>query len=89
MLFFRLFLDCLTPKSWRINITKNIKYSTAIYNTNNNNKCFLSTNQYVRMISEGSCDTEDRVMMLEIQLCITEINYILKYIQIENSSFKF
>ncbi len=23
--------------------------------------------------------------MLEIQLCITEINYILKYMQIENS----
>ncbi len=33
------------------------------------------------MISEGSCDTE--VMMLKIQLCITEINYILKYIQIK------
>ncbi len=26
-------------------------------------------------------------MMLEIQLCITEINYILKYIFIENSYF--
>ncbi len=35
------------------------------------------------MISEGSCDTEDGVMMLEIQRCITEINYILTYIQIE------
>ncbi len=39
------------------------------------------------MISEGSCDTEV-VMMLKIQLCITGINYILKYIQIENSYFK-
>ncbi len=28
------------------------------------------------------------VMMLKIQLCITGINYILKYIQIENSYFK-
>ncbi len=28
------------------------------------------------------------VMMLKIQLRITEINYILKYIQIENSYFK-
>ncbi len=28
------------------------------------------------------------VMMLKIQLLITEINYILKYIQIENSYFK-
>ncbi len=38
------------------------------------------------MISEGSCDTEDW-MMLKIQLCITGINYILKYIQIENIFF--
>ncbi len=36
------------------------------------------------MISEGSCDTDDyEVMMLTIQLCITEINDILKYIQID------
>ncbi len=28
------------------------------------------------------------VMLLKIQLRITEINYILKYIQIENSQFK-
>ncbi len=26
--------------------------------------------------------------LLKIQLCITEINYILKYIQIENGYFK-
>ncbi len=39
------------------------------------------------MISEGSCDTED-VMMLKIQLCITGIKYILQYIQIEKSYFK-
>ncbi len=29
-----------------------------------------------------------REMMLKIQLCITGINYILKYIHIEISSFK-
>ncbi len=34
------------------------------------------------MISEGTLKTE--VMMLKIQLCIKEINNILKYIQIEN-----
>ncbi len=28
------------------------------------------------------------VMMLKIQLCITGINYFLKYIQIENIYFK-
>ncbi len=40
------------------------------------------------MISEESCDTEDWLMMLKIQLCITGINSILKYIQIENGYFK-
>ncbi len=40
------------------------------------------------MISEGSCDTEDWSNDAEIQLRITEINYILKYIHIENSYFK-
>ncbi len=39
------------------------------------------------MISEGSFD-KTGVMMLKIQLCITGINYILKYIQIENIYFK-
>jgi len=33
------------------------------------------------MISEGSCDTE--VMMLNIQLCITGINYILKIFKLK------
>ncbi len=40
------------------------------------------------MISEGSCDTEDWSNDAEMQLCITGINYILKYIQIENRYFK-
>jgi len=31
---------------------------------------------------------ETVVLMLNIQLCITEINYILKYTQIENYFFK-
>ncbi len=33
------------------------------------------------MISEGSCDTENSAL-------ITGINYILKYIKIENGYFK-
>ncbi len=35
--------------------------STNIFNFYNNKKCYLSTelNQHIRMISEGSCDTED------------------------------
>ncbi len=39
------------------------------------------------MISEGSRDTEDWVMMLKIQLRITDINYILKY-KMSNSYFQ-
>ncbi len=40
------------------------------------------------MISEASRDTEDWSNDAEIQLCITEINYILKYIKTESSYFK-
>ncbi len=40
------------------------------------------------MISEGSCDTEDWSNYDENLALITVINYILKYIQIENSYFK-
>ncbi len=36
------------------------------------------------MISEGICDTDDA----ENSALITEINYILKYIKIENCYFK-
>ncbi len=35
--------------------------------------------QIIRMISEGSCDTENWSNDAEIQLCITGINYILKH----------
>ncbi len=40
-----------------------------------------AANQHIRMISEGSCDTED--LILKIQLYITEINYILTNITLE------
>ncbi len=40
------------------------------------------------MISEGSCDTEDWSNDAENSALITGINYILKYIQIENSYLK-
>ncbi len=47
----------------------------------------LAANQNMRMISEGSCDTEDLSNDAENTALITEINSILIYIQIENSSF--
>ncbi len=40
------------------------------------------------MISEGSCDTEDWCNDAENSDLITEINYFLKYIQIESCYFK-
>ncbi len=40
------------------------------------------------MISEGSRDSEDWSNDAGNSALITEINYILKYIKIENSHFK-
>ncbi len=40
------------------------------------------------MISEGSCDTEDRSNDAENSALITGINYILEYIKMENSYLK-
>ncbi len=45
-------------------------------------------NHHIRMISEGSCDTEDWSNgCWKFSFAITEINYILKYIKIERFSF--
>ncbi len=41
----------------------------------------LAANRYIRIISEVSCDTEDWSNDAENSALITEINYILKYIQ--------
>ncbi len=40
------------------------------------------------MLSERSCDTEDWSNDAENSALIIEINYILKYIQIEKTYFK-
>ncbi len=40
------------------------------------------------MISEGSCDTENWSNDAENSALISGINYIIKYIQIENGYFK-
>ncbi len=47
-----------------------------------------AANQYIILISEESCDTEDWSNDAENSALITEINYILKYIARENSYFK-
>ncbi len=48
----------------------------------------LTANQHIRMISEGSCDTEAWSNDAENSALITEISYISKYIQVESSYFK-
>ncbi len=45
-------------------------------NKNKNKNVSWAPNQHIRMISEGSCDTED----WKFSFTITGINYILKYI---------
>ncbi len=54
-----------------------------------NNIVSWSSNQYIIMISEDHVTLKTGVMMQKIQLRITEINYILQYIQVENSSIAF
>ncbi len=44
-----------------------------------------AANQHIRVISEGSCDTEDCCNDASNSALITEINYIFKYITIETS----
>ncbi len=51
------------------------------------NVFLLAANQNMIMISEGSCDTEVWSNDAENSALITGINYILIYIQIENSYF--
>ncbi len=62
-------------------------YSTVLNIDDNNNK-LEQPNQHIRMISEGSCETEDWRNDAENLALITGINYIIKYIQIESSFLK-
>jgi len=45
-------------------------------------------NGHIRLISEGSCDTEDWSNDTENSALITKINYILKYILTQNTYFQ-
>ncbi len=57
------------------------------------NKIFPEQQINLLMISEGylkdHVTLKTGVMMLKIQLCITDMNYVLKYIQIEKKLFRF
>ncbi len=48
----------------------------------------IRMNRNIRMISEGSCDSEDWSNDAENTALITEINYSLTDIHIENSCLK-
>ncbi len=48
----------------------------------------FSANQHTRMISDGSCDTEDWSYDAKNSALNTAINYILQDIHIENSYFQ-
>ncbi len=61
------------------------KIYSAVFNIILIINVFWAANQHIRMISEGSCNWSNDA---ENSALITEINYILKYIQIENSYFK-
>jgi len=58
----------------------------TVFIIDNNHKYLLSTN-HIRVISEGSCDTEDWTDA-ENSALITGINYILTYFDIENNFLK-
>ncbi len=62
--------------------------STTVFNIDNNHKCFLSSKSAYYYDFWRSCDTEDWSNDAENTALITEINYILTYIHIENSDFK-
>ncbi len=59
-----------------------------MFNTDNNQKCFLAVNQYIIMISEDHVTLEDWSNDAENTDLITAINNIVLCIQVENSSLK-
>ena len=69
-------------ESWKKNIVH--KYFVQLYTIN----VSWAADHHIRMISEGSCDTEDWSNDAENSALITGINYFIKYIQTENSYFK-
>ncbi len=63
------------------------KYLSSFYRKYNEIFVEQANPSILRMISEGACDSEDCSNDAEDSALIAGINYILTYIQIENSSF--
>ncbi len=69
-----------------ISFHKNIKQQNYFQLHVNNGNVSWASNQHIRIISIGSRDTENWSNdCWKLSFCITVMNYILKYIQIENS----
>ncbi len=68
-----------------ISFYKNIKQQNYFQLHVNNGNVSWASNQHIRIISIGSRDTENCNDCWKLSFCITGMNYILKYIQIENS----
>ncbi len=83
MLFFWTFYSSKNLEKKCISSHKNIKQHNYF-----NNTVSWAANQHIRMISEGSHDTEDWSTNAENSALITRINYISYYIQIESNYFK-
>ncbi len=51
----------------KVSVSAEVLCSTTVFNIDNNQKLLLvswAANQHIRMISEGSCDTEDYKLLL-------------------------
>ncbi len=78
-------------ESWKIKcitVSTKISCSTTVFNIDNNQKCFLSSKSAYYYDFWRSCDTEDWSNDAENTALITEINYRLTHIHIENSYLK-
>ncbi len=67
----------------------NIFSRTTVFNIDNNQEMFLDQKIIIlKWFLKDHVTLKTGVMMLKIQLYITEINYILQYIHIEYNYFK-
>ncbi len=85
MLFFWTFYSSVNPGNENVSQKKIQQHN--VFNIDNNQKCFLSSKSSYYYDFWRSCDTEDWSNDAENTALITEINYILAHIHIENSCF--
>ncbi len=70
-----------------ITVSTKLLSSTTVFNFDNK-KVSWAPKQHIKMISEGSCDTEDWSNdCWKFSFAITRINYILKYTEMEKRLF--